>query len=501
MASIAAESKTDSQIIISNSLVLFIRRLVLLGFSGVLVIFLPRYLGDQGLGQLAFASSFAALFGAALSLGVGKFLVKEIARDRTRVTTYLFTAIGMRLLMALVVFAVIATIASLLDYSSTATRVMYIVTIAWIVTSFAHLMTSVLHGLENMSWPAVAESASKLVVVVAGVTVLVLGYGVVAYASVLLAAAIMHLALNTGYVGRRFSLGLSLPISRVKTLIMGGAPFLLMGFLLNIYNAIDVVMLRFYTSEAVVGWYSAAVHLYGTFQMVPGILTTALLPTLARMHSTNAQTVISVAKKSITVGALAIVPVALGVSLLSEEIIDILPYPDAFQNSVPLLAILALSIPITAFLMILGTIAIAVDRQKAWAFSLLATVVLNVVLNVIFIPYFHSVHGNGAIGPALTTLVSEAVMVLIGVRLMPKGVVDRPMAIYFLKVGVSGGLMALIVLIAKYLGLETVPVVAIGVITYGILVLGTRAVTVKDLLFVRDSAFSRLRRARTTRVS
>jgi len=91
--------------------------------------------------------------------------------------------------------------------------------------------------------------------------------------------------------------------------------------------------------------------------------------------------------------------------------------------------------------------------------------------------------------------------VLIGVRLMPKGVVDRPMAIYFLKVGVSGGLMALIVLIAKSLGLETVPVVAIGVITYGILVLGTRAVTVKDLLFVRDSAFSRLRRARTTQVS
>ncbi len=54
--------RQDSQIIVSNSLTLLLRRLVLWGLNGVLILFLPRYLGDHGLGQLSFAQSFSYLF-------------------------------------------------------------------------------------------------------------------------------------------------------------------------------------------------------------------------------------------------------------------------------------------------------------------------------------------------------------------------------------------------------------------------------------------------------
>ena len=201
------------------------------------------------------------------------------------------------------------------------------------------------------------------------------------------------------------------------------------------------------------------------------------------------------AKKGMGVGALVIMPLAVGISLFSNEIITTLPYPDEFSNTVPLLTILALTIPVTAFLMILGTIAIAVDRQKAWAIALLATVILNVVLNMLAAPYFQDHYGNGGIGVALTTLITEAFMVAIGVRLMPKGVIDGRLAVTFLKITFAAAVMAGTALGLKGISAPTLAVVATAGVVYVSIALATRAVTVSDLRFIVDSAKRKFGRA------
>ena len=231
--------------------------------------------------------------------------------------------------------------------------------------------------------------------------------------------------------------------------------------------------------------------------MLPFALTAAMLPTLSRIHASGAGPAIAMAKKGMGVGALVIMPLAVGISLFSSEIIATLPYPDEFSNTVPLLTILALTIPVTAFLMILGTIAIAVDRQKAWALALLATVILNVVLNMLAAPYFRDHYGNGGIGVALTTLLTEAFMVAIGVRLMPKGVIDGRLVITFLKVAFAAAVMGGVVLGLKGVSAPTLAIVATGGVVYVSLDLATRVVTLSDLSFIVDSAKRKLGRANT----
>ena len=75
------KQKNDSEIIVRNSVILMGRRLLLWVFTGILALVLPRYLGDVGLGQLAFAESFAALFTTVMSLGMNHYIIKEVARD------------------------------------------------------------------------------------------------------------------------------------------------------------------------------------------------------------------------------------------------------------------------------------------------------------------------------------------------------------------------------------------------------------------------------------
>ena len=494
-----AQGTSDSHILAGNALILVSRRLILWVFAGVLVLFLPRYLGDEGLGQLAFAQSFAALFATALSMGLGHFLVKEVARNRTTINTYVRTAIGLRLATALLVAGAIVGISQIMPYSSEAKTVLYIAVATTITISFVLLTTSILTGMEDIGWAAMANVVGRLVVMTVGIGMLVRGMGIVPYSFTLLAAAFINLILVAGYLAKRVPLRVSLQLPGLKTLLIGGAPFILMGFVLDIYGQADTVVLRIFTSEAVVGWYAAANQIYKTIGMVPLAFTAALLPTLSRVHSADIGVAVSMAKKGITIGALAMLPVAVGMSLFANEIIDTLPYPDAFHNTVPVLRILALTIAPTTLLLILGTIAIAADRQKAWAFGLLATVILNIVLNVIAAPYFQSHYGNGGIGVALATLVSEAFMVVIGIWLMPKGVFDRAMVTTSLKIGIASGSMALVILV-KYLGVNPVPVAIAAALTYWVVALVSGAVTIEDMRFVRSLIGAKLRFIRPSSV-
>ncbi len=480
--------ESPGRIVFNNSVIMLTRRAVLWVFSGVLVLFLPRYLGDAGLGQLAFAQSIAALFTTVLTLGLGEYLVKEIARNRSLIHTHLGSAIGLRLAMTLLVVGSIFLVASFVGQSGTARLVIYVAAAAAIVQSFVRLMSSVMYGIENMSVPAIAEVIGRILVIAIGIPVLVQGMGVVAYALVLLAGMLVNLTLIFFHVARRFPVRVNFNMPRIKSLVIGSAPFLMMGVLLDVYNQTDIIVLRAFTSDAVVGWYAAASNVYKTIDMLPLALTAAILPTLSRVHHAGAQGAIIIAKKGITVGAIIILPLALGLSLFSDVVIQTLPYPDEFRNTVPLLTILALTIPVTTFLMILGTIAVAVDRQKAWAIGLLATVILNVILNMAAAPLFQTYYGNGGIGVALTTLITELVMVAIGVWLMPRGVIDRRMVSTLVRVGLSGGIMALVVFVVKTVGVGPIAMVVIGALTYGVAALATRAVTMEELRFLSDTA-------------
>ncbi|MCH7624775.1 MAG: flippase [Chloroflexi bacterium] len=476
----------DTQILVNNGMILLSRRLLLWVFSGVLVLFLPKYLGDQGLGQLAFAQSVAGLFTTFLALGLSEFLIKEFARNNALIRSHLTSAIGLRVIMSLAVVGAVLVLARLTDFSTDATNIIFLATGAAIALSFMRLMVAVLHGLEEMRFPAVSEVISRFLVVAIGVPILVQGMGVVAYGGVLVGAAIVNFGINAAYVRRRFPVGMSLNVKKIKFLLVGGMPFLFMGFLLDIYNQTDTIVLRIFTDEAVVGWYAAANNIYKTIDMLPLALTAAILPTLSRVYAQGADASVAIAKKSIAIGALGIVPLSIGISLFSNEIITTLPYPDSFQHTVPLLTILALTIPITAFLVILGTIAVAVDRQKAWAIALFATVLMNVVLNIFAAPYFQENYGNGGIGVALTTLATEIFMVAYGVFLMPKGVIDRAMGVTLIKVAISAGAMAAVVLMVRAAGLGPVPTVLLGGLTYVAVALATKAVPLNDLRYVLD---------------
>lgn len=487
----ASPPARDYQVAVSNSVTLILRQGALWTLNGVLVLFLPRYLGDEGLGQLQFGLSFSALFAVIVALGLRQYLTKEVARDHSRSPEMLGTAIALRILASLVAYAAVIGVIQLTGYSGIARRVVYLTAAAMVVVSFARLMAAFLHGYEDMASPALGEIAGKVVVVVVGIAVLVSGRGVVAYSAVLLGGAFMHLAANAAFLQRRTPLRVNFDRASAVTMVKGGLPFILMVLILEIYNHADVVILRALTTDRVVGWYAGALQFYRTAEMFPEALTTALLPTLARIHISGSLAGNTIARRAILAVAIVVMPASLALSFLAPQVIALLPYPESFSNSVPVLTLLALTIPATSFLMLIGMVVIAVDRQKAWAIALGATLVLDIVLDLVTIPLSQRWFGNGGIGAASTTLFAELLMVGVGIYLLPRGVIDRSLGRGLVRTLLAGLAMLAVGYGAIVAGIHPVVATIFGVAAFTAIVAATRTVTIADFRYVINIARAR----------
>ena len=170
----------DSHIVVGNVMVLLAKQLATWSLTGVLILFLPRYLGDEGLGQITFATSFTGMFGWLILLGVPTYLVKEVARDRSKISSYLFNSLIMRVILSVLVFFVIVVSINATGYSGQARTVVYIGALTTIALCLNNTTASVLQGMENMRWQSVAEISGKVVITAIGLLVLVNGHGVIA---------------------------------------------------------------------------------------------------------------------------------------------------------------------------------------------------------------------------------------------------------------------------------------------------------------------------------
>jgi O-antigen/teichoic acid export membrane protein len=130
-------------------------------------------------------------------------------------------------------------------------------------------------------------------------------------------------------------------------------------------------------------------------------------------------------------------------------------------------------------------VAIAADRQKQWAITMALGLVANLALNVPLIALFDRAYANGAIGLALAAVISEAVLIVLGVRLLPAGVIGRPVLLAAVRsVGASLLMVAVMVATRAVIDPGFLPLLALGALVYFAALLALRGVTIGEIRFL-----------------
>lgn len=472
-----------------NVVALLVRQALTWTLTAVLMVFfLPRAVGDEGLGKITFALALTTMLLVVTNVGTSTFTVKQVALDPRRLSDLLWNAYALRLCLGLGIALCIAGAVRVAPLDADSRWVLTIAALILVVMSLDAAQIAAIQGLEEMRWIAMAEVANKATVTALGIAVLTTGHGVVAFAAVMLAGALVAFGVNFSYVARRRLRRPAFSLRMLRYLVVGGLPFFLTGAVMQFYTWSDTLVLRFMTRDAVVGWFGAARQLYATMNVVPLVIMTAVLPALTRFHAQDRAAMRVAVEKSMLAVLTTGIPLAAALTLLSGEIIGFLRYPPEFKNSVPLLSLLAITLPITGSLMIIGTVVIAADKQKEWAATMTVTAVISLLINVVLIWLFDRANGNGAIGVATAAVLSEGLLIAIGVRLVPAGLLGWNVARSALRC-LAAALVMLATMGAVKLALDPglVPLLLVGAPVYAAALLAVRGVTVGELRFVASA--------------
>lgn len=479
--------------IAKNAGVLMISQLVTWLLTLVLTIFLPRYLGAVAVGKLNLANSLWAIAAIIIAFGLDTLLVKDIARQPEHTPQLLGNALALRMGLYLIAFALMIGYVQLAGYPVETALVIYIIGLSVLVWQCIGVIQAALQGLEQMQYLSVGNIAGKAVNTVISISLLLLGQSVYLIAAVSTLAALVNLGLQIYFLNRLHPIRLRFNLRQVAHLMRAGWPYLLSGVFLVVYMQVDIVIIAWLVDERTIGWYGAADQLFGTLLFIPTVFMAAIFPTLSRLYASASDNLTLLMRKSFDLLLVLSIPIGLGVLVVADPLVVLLFGPE-FAGSGPILALLGIVLILTYQNMLIGQFLISIDRQNVWTLVMAVATVATIPIDLLAIPWCLAQFGNGAIGGAISFIVTELGMLLIGLKLLPPGSLGRSNIATAVKATLAGGLMVAATWWARpyFIGLP----IAIGVVVYAAAVLVLRVVPKDDLDLFKSMALNVIARFR-----
>jgi len=470
--------------IAKNASFLMISQLLTWGMALLMLVFLPRYLGVAGMGQLHLATSIWAIMAIAVSLGMNTLLIKEIARDREKIGSLFGTSIVIRLIISILGFSLIALYTWFAKYDIETVYVIFIIGIGSTMGQVTTTCSSTLQGLERMELISLSDVVSKGITTIISIVLLLLGYGVLVVASVIVFGSIINLAIQLFGLHRIYELKIRFDKNIIGWILRASLPYLFINISLVIYVQIDIVIISLLIDEQGVGWYAAADRLFSTLLFIPTVFIAAVFPAMSRMYADHSDSLQRLMRKSFSGLLIVGIPIGLGVLVIANSFVVQL-YGSDFANSGPILALLGIVLILTYQNILIGRFLISTDRQNTWTVVMVVATLATIPLDLILIPWCQQTFGNGAIGGALAFIVTETGMLIAGIAILPKGSLGVDSIWIAVRAVFSGVVMAGVVWFWRDLFL-LIPII-LGAVTYIGLILILRVIPKEDWEMIRES--------------
>ena len=455
-------------------------------------LFVPRALGPDETGVFTLSVAASGILTVLIGLGTRPLLVREIAVDRARASRLIPDAIVLRVLFAIPMLGLLGIFTWMGHFDREHVLALLL---GWAVCVLYLLFEPVqagLQALEKMEYLAYSDVLTKTCVSLVSVALVLIGIravGLLELSVVVLAAVLI---LHVGWMRRNFKVEWGFRPKELWSLTQGSLPYLGFALFFTFYLWIDALMLGVMTPDRVLGWYGLPTKLFGTLMFIPVIMSTAGLPRLAAAHAWGDDALWKAARGPLQMVLALSLPVCVGVALVAGHLITFLYGPD-FVQAIPVMTVLALSVPPMYLNIMVNQVLVARRQQMLWTKAMALACVINPVLNLALIPFFQTRNGNGAIGAAVSLLVTEVVLAAIGVFAI-RGCFNREFLARMGRAAIATAGMGLAVLIARRFGLA--PAIVVGLIVYPILAIVLRVLSQEELAQLVELVQSRRLRGR-----
>lgn len=463
----------------------------------VTLLIVPDRLGKLDFGAYSFAFAYMMFFSLVAGLGTSTYLARAVARDPEIIPRFVWSAIPLKILIATVCAAVALGLAVVLGNTGTTLLLIAIGCVGLYTWVLNEIFTGVLTGLSRMARPAMWLAVQVYVQSALAVIVLLLGGGVVLFAIVMALGPFIPLV-ATGLMVRPLIIGRrQLDLNVWRLLIRGGIPLAVLGGLNTIYSTVDVPILHRVSGDGPVGWYALAYRWVGIPVFISTAVGYAFFPAFSQHGKTISDEFTRLVNRASHIVLFVTAPAAVGIALIANDLVHWLYKPE-YGGSIVLIQILAFHVPLAALGTVLVTALISSDRMRRYIWVSAVAAIGNPLLCYPAVRITQDRYGNGAIGAAIMTVITEIWVVAGALWLRSPGVIDRRETARIGRIVVASGLMVPAVLLVRDTPL--IVQVLVGGATYAVAALGLGAISMGEIRQMVDQLRTGLRRRQPSNV-
>jgi O-antigen/teichoic acid export membrane protein len=453
----------------------------------IILISLARYLGSTEFGRYSFIFAFIFLFGIIADLGVNIIVVREISRDRSVAEKMLGNALALKIfLSAAAIFLSLLTV-NLLNYPESTKILVYIASFSLFISSLTGIYGSMFRVLLEMKYAVVAGIIGQICLVTLIFIIIALKGTLYHMISATVIANAIGL-LFTFLFSRRFAIPkLELDIQYIKNILKPAIVLGLSGVFVIIYYRIDIIMLSLMQNDTVVGYYSAAYRLIDPFIFIPMAFMASLFPLMSQYFKSSPSTnkLVDTYTLSLKYMILIAFPIAIGVTLLSENIILIV-FGDEFSPAGAALSVLIWSTVFIFTNIVFSTVLISINKEKTITFISAIMMALNIIANYILIPQLSYV------GASIATVFTQAFGSVVCFFYLTKifaGFDMKSFSMVILKIVLAG--LVLYLFLTEFDFMPLYLLISVSAVIYISLLLVSGCISREEIRMIKSAIFSR----------
>ena len=390
----------------------FLMNLILTGsnflFPLITFPYVSRVLGPEGTGKVAFATSFITYFTMFASFGVATYGVRAIAQsrdDKTQLAKTTQEILCINLVMMLIAYILFAIS---LFISDRLWQEKELIVITSSLIFFTILGVEWFYkGIEQYQYITIRTIIFRCIALIVTFIFVHTESDYVIFCVITVFATIGSSIINLFKLRSYIPFGIYKNYNFSKHLKPMFLLFLT-SFAIAVYTNTDTTMLGFIRNDTDVGFYNAAVRVKVILLGVVTSLGVVLLPRLSYYIEHNMLDEFNIAlNKSVNFIMLIALPVAIFFILFAKETILVLAGENYVESILPLQIVMA-TVVLVGITNILGIqVLLPLKRDGALLISVLIAAVVDILLNLFFIPTL------GATGAAISTTAAELVVLIV----------------------------------------------------------------------------------------
>lgn len=395
------ENQHTKQTVAKNTFWLSIGTVASRVIKALIIIYAARVLGAENYGVFSYALSLSAMFSIFADIGMSAILTREASRDPGSLEKSLGTSFVIKLSLVAFSFALVALVAPIFSTMDGANILMPLAALLIAFDALRDFSFSITRAKERMEVEAAIGMATGIGITIFGFIAIHISptpYSLmIGYVSGSALGFFLAFFLLRNYVKNFWK---NFDWSLAKKMIREAAPLALMGLLGALTINTDTVMLGWLKSATDVGLYAAAQRPVLVIYLISTLLATSIFPIIAKLAHKNDGLSKSILEKTVPFSLLVALPIFVGGTILSKQIILFLFGPAYISTSATFTTLLFTVILVFPSTIILNSI-FAYGGQKIMLASAALGGFGNVIFDYLLIPPF------GILGSAIATVISQ----------------------------------------------------------------------------------------------